>query len=82
VVGEVNKTLSSRTKAWDSGEATIVSESRILFYQNDNEVFSTINITSRPYNHEPDPSSAFLYNMYLISAPCVCAERQEFIWMD
>jgi hypothetical protein len=48
VVGEVNKTLSSQTKAWDSGEAPIVSESRILFYQNDNEVFSTINITSRP----------------------------------
>ena len=62
----------ARNRSWDSEGWLIITESGILFNEDDKELFSAISITCRRQNERTSyASSSFLYNMYLISASCV-----------
>ena len=62
----------ARNRSWDSEGWLIITESGILFNEDDKELFSAISITCRRQNERTSyASSSFLYNIYLISASCV-----------
>jgi hypothetical protein len=50
--------IEAEQKLRRAGEAGIITESRILPYEDDKEVFCATNINSRPQNYEPRENSS------------------------